>query len=185
MLGQADEVVKAYLESQEEIANRQARQEAERSLRRDDEALFDQMRITKIELLNQERSVTTSFLRGDDLHVRIHYVTSRPIPEPHFIIQVGTQKEVLFVADMLIDNIAPPMIEGEGTVDCIFYDLPLLPNRYVANVFVMGRTPIIKIVFPPKQVFFSVESDNGADQQDVMSLVRSSGLFPVASEWRW
>lgn len=185
MLGPAEEVVKSYLEAQEEIAVQRALQEAERSLRQDDQALYDQMRITKIELMNQDGLVTTNFRRGDDLHVRIRYVTSRAIPEPHFIIHVRTQKEVLFVADMLRDDIAPPTIEGEGVIDCVFYDLPLLPNRYVANVFVMGKTPIIKIVFPPKQAFFTVEPDNGTDHQDVMSVLRSSGVLPVANEWRW
>jgi lipopolysaccharide transport system ATP-binding protein len=184
-LGPAEEVVKSYLEAQEEIATRWALQEAERSLYRDDQVLYEQMRITKIELMNQDGLLTTSFRRGDDLHVRIHYMASRPIPEPHFIIHVGTHKETLFVADMLRDDIAPPTIEGEGAIDCVFYDLPLLPNRYVANVFVLGKTPIIRIVFPPKQVFFNMISDDDINRRNVMSLIRRSGLFPVATEWRW
>ena len=185
MLGPAEEVVKAYLESQEEIASQQVQRESERSIHTGDEILNDQMRITKIELLNQEGQVTTRFRRGDDLIVRIRYLAVRPIKEPHFVVHVKTPKEIIFVADMLRDGIAPPMVEGQGVIDCIFYDLPILPNRYFVNLFVMGRTPIIKIVFPPKQVLFTVTSDNEINQKNVMSVLRSPGIVPVANEWHW
>ncbi len=182
MLGQAEEVVKAYLESQEKNANRLAMREVELS-RKNEEAFYEQMRISRIELMNRDGEVTTDFIQGEDLRVRIHYETSRPIPDPHFIIQVGTQKEILIVADMLIDDISPGVVEGSGTIECLFPSIPLLSNRYIINVFVMGKSPTIKIVFPPKQIFFTVKSIN--QEISIMSYLRNSGVISVPTEWRW
>jgi len=92
---------------------------------------------------------------------------------------------MIFGADMLKDNIGLAIVEGQGVMDCIFHDLPLLPNLYIASVFVLGKTPIIKIVLPGKEVPFTVTFDDGDECWPAMSLIRSAGIIAVKGEWRW
>ncbi|NPV85843.1 MAG: ABC transporter ATP-binding protein [Anaerolineae bacterium] len=184
MFGDADTVIKAYMDHEEETVKDTIRQEADKHTETSD-TLFNQMRITRIDLLNQKEEETTTFHTGDDLHLRIHYEAYKPIPEPHFVVQVGTPREVILVADMLKDQIAPKVIEGKGYVDCIMKNIPLLPNRYSAHVFVLGQTAIIKIVFPPKEVPFVVESNHTTSDLIAAAKLRPAGIVPVESQWNW
>jgi len=184
-IGPAEQVVKEYLKEQMAIVEKNAREELNKpNPASHGEASHNRLQIHKIELFDQKGSVARQFQRGDTLGVRIHYIALEPIESPNFVVHVKSAREVLFVADMLRDNNAPPVIEGQGIMECIFEKLPLLPNRYIVSVFVLGRTPIIKIVFPPKEVFFSVDTQNTEKDESVMSLIRSPGVLPVVNKWR-
>jgi len=183
MSGPTEEVVSAYLAEQEEQTNRRLEEAAMPAGGDAAEVLHEQMQIRRIELRDGAGSVTTRFRKGSRLRVRVHYATMRPIPDPHFIVSVGTPRETLFVADMLRDQVAPPVLDGEGVLECVFDELPLLPGRYVVRVSVMGKTPIVKIVFPSRRAYFSVEGPGTAG--NAMSLIRSAGVVRVPSEWKW
>ncbi|HET7572549.1 MAG TPA: ABC transporter ATP-binding protein [Gaiellaceae bacterium] len=75
---------------------------------------------------------------GEALTVRLHYRARAPLAHP--IVNVGLVDPRIgcfSIASMLRDGGSPEVLAGEGTIDCTFAALPLLPRAY--EIWAGGR----------------------------------------------
>jgi lipopolysaccharide transport system ATP-binding protein len=86
--------------------------------------------IEKIFLKNQRGETKINFSFGDDLIIDIFYRTTERLIRPKFWIGINSQFGAMFGANMLLDDCSPEYLEKEGSISCIFYKLPLLPQQY-------------------------------------------------------
>jgi len=162
--GESRNVVSAYLEWQEELAQRAAaRDQVELET-----ADFDAARIylegrrgkvvedstdadTPIQLLSfqvcdGDGQPLESLPFGSSVLFRIHYHASRKIHRPLFNIRVDHEGSGVFEASMLIDG---PTFEslpaGDGVVECAIEHLPLTPKTYGVTLFVRSEEGVIDI----------------------------------------
>jgi lipopolysaccharide transport system ATP-binding protein len=89
------------------------------------------LEITRISLHNSAGEEVDEVSSGEELTVRMHYRAAEPVPGPIFSIGLSDGRLGCFaLASMLVDGAAPPLLTGEGHVDCRFLDLPLHPRSY-------------------------------------------------------
>ena len=94
--------------------------------------LGDQLDITGVTLHDAHGSPVDEVTPGRPLTVRFHYRAHEPVASPAFSVGISDVRTGVFaVASMLADaRSVPPMLEGEGHVDCTFSTLPLHSRTY-------------------------------------------------------
>lgn len=76
---------------------------------------------------------------GEPMTVRLYYRAVRPIASPLFNVGLGDGHGGCFtIASMTRDGGAPEILSGEGTLDCTFAELPVLPGVYEVWCAVRG-----------------------------------------------
>jgi ABC-type polysaccharide/polyol phosphate transport system ATPase subunit len=165
--GDAGEVVRAYLDNQEERAMEESRKEGIDYQGRITEATrvylmsredaqsppvakgqsspSDLIDITRVELLDAAGTVRTEFPFHSDLSVRIYYHASKPIYRPLFNMRFLHNGRGIFEVSMLIDGYGPEWVEGEGMVECTIPSIPLTPKLYDVLLFVRSGDGIADI----------------------------------------
>ena len=87
--------------------------------------------ITRVTLRDASGGEIERALSGEGVTVRIHFRTDRPIRAPIFSIGLlDGRVGLVAVATMLVEADAPPVIEGDGHVDCVLDQVPLHPRTY-------------------------------------------------------
>lgn len=102
--------------------------------------------IQKVLLKNEHGETTTNFSFNSPLAIEIHYRARCRIEKPYFWISVSSKFGPLFAASMLLDDIRPDHIEGEGCVTCFFERLSLLPQVYNVSMGVRGNDGVSVLI---------------------------------------
>lgn len=122
---------------------------------------------------------------GEPMTVRLHYRATRPIVGPLFNVGLGDgYRDCFTVASMVRDGGAPELIEGEGTLDCTFAELPLLPGMYEVWCSARGALGYGQLVPWHRVRRFRVESDDAREGKAAISY-RSLSKAPVVLPYSW
>jgi len=165
--GNAADVVRSYLDNQEQQAMREAQSEGVRYQGRVTEAtkayfhtrdeqkseatmkapsnLKELIEITLVELVDTSGKKRTEFPFLSDLTVKIHYNAVRRLYRPLFNLRFFYKKHSIFETSMLIDGHGPDWVEGLGSVECYIPHLPLTPGTYSISLFVRSGEGIADI----------------------------------------
>ncbi len=93
--------------------------------------------ITNVELLSKDGQSRSMFEFGEQLRMRIHYKTSRPIAAPHFVCAIKRSDDVLCCNySSWGDGASFSRIEGEGVVELLAPALSLVSDRYSVDILV-------------------------------------------------
>jgi len=156
--GNANDVIRAYLDNQERRAMAESQAEGVTYQGRETiatKAYFqardrekakttipisthasELLQIRKVELIDGFGQISSEFPFRTDLTVRIHYNALRQVYRALFNLRFLNEGHGIFEASMLIDGYGPEFIEGKGTVECRIPRLPLTPKVYDILLFV-------------------------------------------------
>jgi ABC-type polysaccharide/polyol phosphate transport system ATPase subunit len=98
-----------------------------------------EVRIQKVETLNDLGEATTEVFTGDPLTIRLHYKTTERVSEPNFGVRVLDQQNTIVVS---FESTAVRKVfdlHGEGYIDCKVPSLPIMPNVYTIQIKVVGH----------------------------------------------
>jgi len=165
--GNAGDVVRAYLDSQERKAMQESKDEGVSFHGRITEATkayfqhretgksdiqkqtqkhkSELIKILGVELVDSNRNICNEFPFLSDLTVRIYYNALKYIERPLFNLRFFNKGHSIFEASMLIDGYGPDSIEGNGMVECHIPKLPLTPKLYDVLLFVRSSEGILDI----------------------------------------
>lgn len=154
-LGDARDVVKAYLDDQE-------RRYREGLCRESDAGPADPLvpvAIEAVELLDADGHAKHVFAPYERMTIRIRYNARQRIPWPLFNIRIFTGARDVFEASMVIDGPVVDAIEGAGTVECRLEALPLTPKVYEVVLFARSREGVAELVPIRTYAVFQVSDD--------------------------
>ena len=206
--GESRRVVSAYLEWQEELAQRAAERdrvaletadfdaarsylEGRRGKVVEDSADADTpIQLLSFEVCDGNGHPSEAVPMGSSVIFRIRYRSNRAIRRPLFNIRVEHQGTGVFETSMLIDGPSfeelPP---GKGTVECTIADLPLTPKTYDVRLFVRSEDGVVDLA--PMRTFaesFRVSTE-GVDSSGfegpyrTVHLQHSANFFHVDHSW--
>jgi ABC-type polysaccharide/polyol phosphate transport system ATPase subunit len=143
-----------------------------------------ELEIVRVTLHDQAGAAIDDAVAQRPLRIRLHYLARQPIPEPIFTVGLGEGTLGCFaLATMSIDGSTPALIEGEGSIDCVFSDLPLLPRVYEIWGSVRGRTGFGDLVDWQRLRLFRVGgSVDGAGRSAV---THSLAYAPIRIPYAW
>ena len=209
--GAASEVVRRYLDAQEEKAMAESAAEgrgrfegritaAERAYldarqlertsrpaRKREQA--DLVQIEGVELLDGNGEPRTDFPFASPMTVRIRYHARRRIERPLFNLRVLCMGRGILEASMLIDGHGPDCIEGRGVVECHFDRLPLTPKVYDILLFVRSAEGMTDIATMRTCARFQVTAD-GIDKIPLrgpmaINHLRQGSVVYLPRTWRF
>ena len=180
MLGSAGEVMRAYLDAQEERILAEERV----SLDKKSDGLFGRLSILGIDLLGPDGVERSRFTSNDPVHVRIRYEATEPVPDAHFRINICARGGIVFNADMLSEGCDPPILKGQGFLECVFPDARLVPGSYNVLVTVFGSSASIKLV-RLKSAMFRVTDVRDLSSDGSVLRHDTHGVVIMNHEWRW
>ncbi len=125
-------------------------------------------------------------VRADEpMSVRVRYRANRRIANPSFSLGLGDGMNLrcFSLASMLVDGRTPDYIEGEGTVECRFDELPLRPRSYEIWGEVVGGSGFGDIVDWQRLRRFQVVDELGAEGDSAVS--HSMLYAPVKIPYTW
>ena len=108
------------------------------------------IRFSKIEILNADRSGPAALCCGDSFVVRLHFVAKRDVVAPIFGIDIQTSFGIM-VAQVHTYNSGfeiPVLRAGTGHIDVRIEDLNLIPARYVLSLYAANYGHIYHDVLP-------------------------------------
>ena len=118
------------------------------------------LRITRVVVKNGRGEPAQYFAHGDDVAIEIHYDAPNRISRPYFNLSVSGLHGLLFGANMVLDDLRPEALEGEGVVTCRFPNLSLLPQTYTLTLTIYDETGEEYAVPPiPNVASFRVQGD--------------------------
>jgi hypothetical protein len=121
---------------------------------------------------------------GRPMTARLHYRVARPLARPIFSLGLSDGRLGCFVlASMLVDGDVPETIEGEGHVDCTFFDLPLQPRVYELWGSVRGEAGFGDLVDWQRLRLFRVVAEVSGAGRSVVA--HSLADAPVRLPYRW
>ncbi len=180
-IGNPSRVVEQYLSFMEEHA---AEQVETPSLGHNK---VDVLRVQLADTSGQPRQVFTS---GEDVIVSVDYATQERVKHPHFCVWISETPapDPLFAANMMIDGDAPAFIAGEGTIQCVFKNIPLMPRVYYVWVEVWGEDRA-ELLFQWQRLgsFHVVDPTlllNIDERKGAVHFSKSHGPIRVPYEWR-
>jgi len=141
-LGDAKEVVRAYLDDQEH----RYRESLQRELVQEPASAATPVEIEAVELVGRDGVAKDVFAAGEQMTVRIYYNARTRIPWPLFNIRIFHGARDILEASMLIDGPVVEAIEGRGLVECRLASLPLTPKVYEVVIFARSKEGIADIV---------------------------------------
>lgn len=143
-----------------------------------------ELEIVRVTLHDEEGRPIDDAVAQQPLRVRFHYRATRPIAEPIFTVGLGEGTLGCFcIASMSIDGNVPALIDGEGAIDCVFSDLPLLPRVYEIWGSVRGQTGFGDLVDWQRLRLFRVGGPvDGAGRSAV---THSLAYAPIRIPYAW
>jgi homopolymeric O-antigen transport system ATP-binding protein len=174
--GRAREVIRTYLSDVEF-----ARLAADTS---DPSASGSQLAIVRVSLHNGRGEEVAEVESGEPVTARLHYHAVVPIEGPIFSVGLSDGRSACFtLASMLVDGKAPPVIEGEGYVDCMFAGLPLHPRTYEIWGSVRGGAGFGDLVDWQRLRLFRVTGD--IEEGGKGAVTHSMADAPVRLSYSW
>jgi lipopolysaccharide transport system ATP-binding protein len=123
--GETDKVVKAYLDSYDQEVMAQSIEEL-----RAEEVGSGEVIVERITIHNAAGEEQQDFYYGDDVIIQVHYRAFCRVDKPIFLVGVLGQYGSVFGANMVLDGLMPPYVDGTGVIQCTFHHIPLLPGTY-------------------------------------------------------
>jgi ABC-type polysaccharide/polyol phosphate transport system ATPase subunit len=121
---------------------------------------------------------------GRPMTIRLHYRAPRPVRGP--IVNVGlvdARIGCFALASMLRDSGAPDVLSGEGSIDCTFDDLPLLPRVYEVWCGVRGELGYGNLVGWQRLRIFRVNGETNGGGKGAVSIGMTNA--PVLIPYAW
>jgi hypothetical protein len=119
------------------------------------------------------------------LLLRIHYKALKRVERPYFVVEVRHSAGALFTASMFFDDTRPKHVEGNGIVELLFKELPLLPGVYQVVGYI-GRDATVAYFRPRVMASFRVSSPlsvyGGVGR---IGLGDARGMAPVVVPYEW
>ena len=142
------------------------------------------LEIVRVTLHDEAGREIDDGVSGLPLRIRLHYRTTRPIPEPIFAVGLGEGTLGCFaVATMSVDGQVPPLIDGEGWIDCMFESLPLLPRVYEIWGSVRGQAGFGDLVDWQRLRLFRVTGEIVGGGRSAVS--HSMAYAPIKIPYAW
>ncbi len=207
--GPANEVVRSYLDHQEQQAMSDSKDEgvdyegrgtaATRAFFDARDATADQaqhaakdghaMVIEGVDLLSADGEPCDELPFLSSCTIRIRYDCPRPIAEPLFNLRFYQNGAGILEASMLIDGAGPESAEGKGVVECHIPSLPLTPKVYEVKLFVRSGEGIANLIEMRTVARFRV-TDEGIDAVPLrgpmaVNHLRQGAPVYVPREWRF
>jgi lipopolysaccharide transport system ATP-binding protein len=137
-------------------------------------------------LRNSRGEKTLDFAPGEDLVVEIQFEARQRFEKPYFWVGISSQHGPLFAANMLLDGRRPDVIEGRGTISCVFEAIPLLPQLYTVQLGLRAADGVTFLTRSKEIGFFNVAAKMAevgltGEMADVLSWNASSMVLP----YRW
>ncbi len=104
------------------------------------------VRVLRVELLNEHDVITNVFETGGTLKVRFTYQTNTPVISPEFRVSVHATEYLmpLFGGTTAFEGRNSKYLEGEGRVECIFPSLPLRRSTtYYVSIHIYSHDGLI------------------------------------------
>jgi ABC-type polysaccharide/polyol phosphate transport system ATPase subunit len=96
-----------------------------------------QVKITRLELLQDQQPIATTVRTRDPLTVRLHYACTQPVDRPVFGVAIHRDDGLHVTGpNTQMDGLEIAQVSGEGAVDYTIERLPLLPGRYYLSAAV-------------------------------------------------
>jgi len=134
-MGPTDEVVASYLD---EVNRRAAAEQGARD-RTETRGGSGDARYTAVQLLDVAGRETDVFQPGEPIRVRAAYRAFRPLERPIFRFALSSPRHgvTICAADSQPHDI-PDLVDGEGTVECVFEPPSLQPGLYSVALSIHG-----------------------------------------------
>jgi lipopolysaccharide transport system ATP-binding protein len=135
-------------------------------------------RITRVELLDAASTQQSVFLTHESCTLRMHYKADIRIEQPAFglaFMNVNTGSHIAG-PNNTFDQFVIPAIEGEGYVDYIVSDLPMLPGRYSITTAIFDNACVHCYDYWDESAFFDIAT-GGTDQKH--------GLISLHGRWAY
>jgi Wzt C-terminal domain len=186
--GTPSQVLPAYLDNQDQKALAAAAkiEQMHASSSADDLSQASQLRFSSITFTDVNGVQKEAFQYGEDVVIQARYNASEPIPQPHFVFGLVDAEggRPLFLASMLVDGHAPPLIQGEGVIKCVFRQVPLLPRAYYAWGEVWDADRAKALVRWQRLSGFRIV-DNNKDEMSRGSIRHTRADAPIRVPYDW
>jgi ABC-2 type transport system ATP-binding protein len=134
-----------------------------------------EVRVHKVELLDAHGCPASLVHTGDTVTVRMHYRAERRVTRPVFGFAFVRIDGVGVTSPDLSDaGAVPPFVEGEGHVDALVRDLPLLEGTYDVSIGVGDTAELVTYDHWEKPLRFDVDRGRPFERR---------GLVTVRPEW--
>lgn len=124
---------------------------------------------------------------GSDVRIRVQYHAKVRIAQPHFALSIwdASSEQPLMIASMLVDDEAPPYLEGRGVLWCEFQTPPLMPRTYHVwgDVYAEDRRTIISRW--QHLASFTVRDDNDTPLGGSLRHTRQGPPIRATYTWRY
>jgi len=136
-----------------------------------------EVEIVLVQILDEAGEEQRTFRTGDTLRVRIHYLAHEPIPEPQFGLALFHSSGFhISGPNNVFGEYHIPEIEGQGYVDYVIEQLPLLPGTYLISAAMHDLEGKHAYDYIHQRWSFRVRSGG----------VRESfGSFYIPATWHW
>lgn len=115
--------------------------------------------IREVELFDQDGKKTNELPFLSSATIRIHYFAYRKIEKPLFNIRIIHEGRGIFEASMLVDGNPPEFVHGSGYIDCFFPVFPLTPKLYSLLIFIRSCDGITDITPMIEYLKFKITDD--------------------------
>ncbi len=179
--GRPDEVIRTYVEDMESRADADSLK-AQRAA----DTGTGEIYIKHVALRDRWGNETSEFSPGDSLTVEIYYHAAKRITRPYFWLGIYNQYGPVFGASMMLDNLRPEYIEGDGKLSCHFPGLPLKPQVFNIIGGIRGEDGIAFLIETRQLATLRVVGsarDLGFQGEIAESLVHEGSSVVVPYEW--
>jgi len=95
-------------------------------------------KITNVKVLNSNGKRQDKFVIGDEINIRLEYLTNEKIDSPTFEISIfNIDETLLFCSHYNKDRVGRYSISGSGILECVFNTTAMVPGNYYVTVDIM------------------------------------------------
>lgn len=119
-----------------------------------------EVQFTTVRLRNGAGRETDAFRLGDQLVIEMGYRTRRRVVSPSFDVAVYADNGArVCTATTRLSGVTPPDLDGEGTVRCVFENIPFTPGGYSVTVAIFDQDDLMTFDQWHRATAFLVESE--------------------------
>lgn len=119
------------------------------------------VKFSRVEFLDKSGKPKQLIRSGDGVTLRLHFLSRKTVPEPHFGIDVFTEfgTKVTTLHTWMTGFSIPYLNEGEGYIDVVVDFLNLMPGRYYLSLQLEGVGPVHYDILD-RCAYFDVEASD-------------------------
>ncbi|NCC36111.1 MAG: ABC transporter ATP-binding protein, partial [Chloroflexia bacterium] len=130
-----------------------------------------EVEFVRVQLLDENGEERAVFHTGKPLTIRMHYEAHEPITEPVFGVGIYHESGIWISGPNTgFDSVAIPRIMGQGFIDYVVNDLPLLTGRYSLSVAVVDSTQLHVFDLHDRLYQIVVHNDTGRERYGMLAL---------------